>query len=1074
MKTFTSNRFRMLISIAVLLCTTFSSWASTYVPKIIAGVVKADSWTIGNNKEGIYQLKLNDDPQLEQLNTDRDVFLAPLGGAVYDNDTMYGIHFKQEWDPYEQANTYIIYNVAYDMKTWTRTKGQALSNTYGNLISSCGITHDPVTGKNFGIFYNFNMSYQVINRKLATIDFVDTEVSGAPKKEVIGIVETPFAAIAAAENGFLYGVGKDGYLYIIDKTMVEEQPCVNVYPIGDLGIEDISDNPSSMCFDPRTKKLYWSYVSNTMKSYLYEIKYNLGMVSATKLMQLPDNAYFVNMYIAPMEAADDAPAAVSNLTADFADEQTTGTVSFTLPSLTYGGDALTGELDYTVYADGVSVATGKAAAGSQVQQSVTVASDGRMVELKVTATNSVGEGAPEKLKLYIGRDVPTAVTNVKLSYNLVTKKTNLSWTAPLVGENGKTLTAANLCYNIMRCPDSVMVATQQPAITSFSEAIADDGDLTSYYYVVTPVNGVHVGASAESNHVLIGQALQPPFREDFTTKAGFDRFVVVDGNNDGKKWERYHKYYEYTGTTVDHAKMDAHREHADDDHLLTPLLKLTKGSRYELKFTAKKEYGDRKYDQQLRVLLAQQDKESVLVSDTILIDDVNFNVFFTEIVPQEDGIYQIDFHAISPANSASLLIDEVSLSASMLSISPDSVTHIVITPNVAGELKATARFIAPTMNLHGDQLERISRIDITDKYDKVVGTIANPTPGQQCEVEMTNLEAGVNTYYFVAWLDENRGMKAEVTAFIGQDRPLPPTNVTLKAEGETAVLTWVAPTLGVNNLPVNAEALKYNLYTLDEQGYAHLYKSNISSPYDTKVKTAEGEQQLLYYVIDAETTGGLSELVASNGIVIGAPYSLPYRDGFDGANQQFVWLEGDYADWNLGVTSDISSDSDGKSLAFIPHRADYAFFNLGKLSLAGVEKPTLSFDYYAIPATTTATLGIAVDCAPQGNSTTLQQIDFQKETEMKWKQVSIDLSQFKNEPYVIVKFSMVSLMDVTEQVPIVIDNLQIDDESALSIRTVPSQNNRGEGIYRLDGTRVEKNDLKKGIYIVGGRKTVVK
>jgi hypothetical protein len=207
--------------------------------------------------------------------------------------------------------------------------------------------------------------------------------------------------------------------------------------------------------------------------------------------------------------------------------------------------------------------------------------------------------------------------------------------------------------------------------------------------------------------------------------------------------------------------------------------------------------------------------------------------------------------------------------------------------------------------------------------------------------------------------------------------------------------------------------------------------------------------------------------------VIGAPYSLPYRDGFDGSNQQFVWLEGQYADWNLGVTSDISSDGDGKSLAFIPHRADYAFFNLGKLSLAGVEKPTLSFDYYAIPSTTAATLGVAVDCAPQGNSTTLQQIDFQKETEMKWKQVTIDLSQFKNEPYVIVKFSMVSLMDVTEQVPIVIDHLQIDDETTLAIRSIPSQNNQ-EGIYRLDGTRVNKNDLKKGIYIIGGRKTVVK
>ena len=92
---------------------------------IIAGVVKADSWTLGNNKEGIYRLEVKEDGQLVQLNDDRDVLLAPLGGAVYQDGTMYGIHFKQEWDDYDQAFTYTIYNVAYDMDSWTRTKAQA-------------------------------------------------------------------------------------------------------------------------------------------------------------------------------------------------------------------------------------------------------------------------------------------------------------------------------------------------------------------------------------------------------------------------------------------------------------------------------------------------------------------------------------------------------------------------------------------------------------------------------------------------------------------------------------------------------------------------------------------------------------------------------------------------------------------------------------------------------------------------------------------------------------------------------------------------------------------------------------
>ena len=284
-----------ILGIMALFVVSLSANAANYVPKIITGVVKADSWTMGNNKEGIYQLEVKEDGQLTMLVDKADPYMAPLGGAVYQDGTMHGIHFKAEWDPYEQAQTYTIYNVAYDMQDWKRTKGLALSNMYGNLISSSGITHDPVTGLNYGIFYNFNMNYEVINLKLATIDFINTEASGAPKKNIIGIVDTPFAAIAAAENGFLYGVGRDGYLYIIDKVLTDEaielgSTTVNVLPIGDLGIEDISTNPSSMTFDPRTKKLYWSYVSTKNKSYLYEINYNIGQVNATKLMQIPDNA----------------------------------------------------------------------------------------------------------------------------------------------------------------------------------------------------------------------------------------------------------------------------------------------------------------------------------------------------------------------------------------------------------------------------------------------------------------------------------------------------------------------------------------------------------------------------------------------------------------------------------------------------------------------------------------------------------------------------------------------------------------------------------------------------------------
>ena len=1069
---------RLLCCAVAAMALSLSAQAADYVPKIIAGVVKADSWTMGNNKEGIYQLEVKENGQLTQLSGERDVFLAPLGGAVYQDGTMYGIHFKQEWDPYEQANTYTIYSVAYDMQTWDRTKGLALSNMYGNLISSCGITHDPTTGQNYGIFYNFNMSYQVINRKLATIDFVNTEKSGAPKKEVIGIVETPFAAIAAADNGFLYGVGQDGFLYIIDKELQEEATSVAVYPLGDLGIEDISTNPSSMTFDPRTKKLYWSYVSTSQKSYLYEINYTLGQVSATKVMQLPDNAYLVNMYIAPMEADDDAPAAVAALTASFEGEQTTGQVTFDMPTLTYSGDALSGELSYTIYADDAPVATGTAQAGAHVAKQVTVASEGKEVTLRVAAKNDAGEGAPTKTTLYIGRDTPLTVDSLHLSYNAETEFMRLTWKAPVKGKHDLTLTQANLSYNIIRQPDNQVVA-EGTKLIAFSEKIDKTADLKSYYYEVVAVNGTHVGDTATSNKVIVGQALVPPFDENFTTQTGFDRFTVVDANNDGKTWKRYNKYYQYSGTTVNYAQMTANSLQADDDYLLLPPMQLEKGGRYALRFSACKGYAAKKYDQKLRVLVGMGDNlaDYQVVMDTLPIDDVNLNSYNTEVKIEEDGIYQIAFHAISDAGSDVLNIDEIHLAASLLASAPDQVQDIVAVADAQGYLKAQLTFTAPSKTLHGDALPAISRIVVTDADDHVLGTLLNPTPGEQCNMEITGLTNGINTYYITAYADNNPGARASFSLFAGQDYPLQPTDVKLADNGTHAVLTWEAPKKGFNGLDLNPDLITYNLYTISADGYPTLLKADIKSPYDTGINTATGDQQLLYYAIDAQNSAGLSELVATNGLVVGKPYDLPYIDIFDKTNDKFVWLEGEYADWNIGLAK-ISSDgdADGYAMAFEPNRADYGFYNLGKISLAGANEPILAFDYYAMPSATAATLTVMADAKQDGAAQVLKTINYQDETVTGWKHVELDLSDFKNEAYVIVKFSMASLQSAEQKTVIVFDDLRIGDKTQLGIQSVSSQPKAArKGIYRLDGSQADSaNGLKKGIYIIDGRKTVIK
>ena len=75
---------RLLILLPAVMVGGLLAQAGEYSPKFLCGVVKADSWTMDNNKEGIYEYDLAA-CTLTKLTAERDVYQAPLGGAVYED-----------------------------------------------------------------------------------------------------------------------------------------------------------------------------------------------------------------------------------------------------------------------------------------------------------------------------------------------------------------------------------------------------------------------------------------------------------------------------------------------------------------------------------------------------------------------------------------------------------------------------------------------------------------------------------------------------------------------------------------------------------------------------------------------------------------------------------------------------------------------------------------------------------------------------------------------------------------------------------------------------------------------------
>lgn len=1064
-------RTRKLLSIAIMLSALPTSmWATDYVPKIVAGVVKADSWTMENAAAGVYQLEVKEEPTLTQLSQGNDVMAAPLGGAVYADGEMHGIHFLTEPDLYDGSTSYTIYHVTYNMQDWTRTKTVAMDNLYANLISSCGIAHDPVSGLCYGIFYNFNFDMQVINRKLAAIDFSTDK----PTKTNVDVVDTPFAAIAFAANGFLYGVGQDGYLYIIDTT------DASLYPLGDLGLEDISTYPASMTFDPRTEKLYFSYVTTGMKSQLYEISYAIGSVKATKVMDVPDNAFLVNMHIA--QTIEGAPMAATNLQLTFEGERTTGMVSFTMPTTTQDAEPLEGELTYTIAANGTEIAEGQAEAGEEVNTEVTVPQSGD-TEISVIIKNDKGESSAVKTTQYIGRDIPKAVGNLHLAYNTTTGKAELSWTAPTEGQHGKTLTEANLAYNVVRQPGNVVVATATKE-TSFREELSNEGELTAYRYEVTPLNGELEGETATSNTIVLGDALEVPFTEDFYKEEGFNRFTVVDANEDGVynqytgwkgQWAHFYKYYQYSGSTVYGASITAGSQ-ADDDWLISPAIRLQQGNRYELSFEANKSYAASNYDQKMEVWYGEGDDTSAYqLLMTCDIDDVNMKMFTTEIVPDADGLYRIAFHAISNANSDRLLMTNVKLDVLITAQAPLAATDMTITPGEKGALTATVKLTAPTKNVAGDDLTEITKIEILDANGQVVGTTENVTPGEPCTIECSNLKNGYNTLTAIAFVGENRGEKTSAEAFIGVDRPLAPTNIRLCDDGSQAYLTWEAPSEeGYYGHYVNPEALTYNLFTIADDGYADLYQENITQPYQLEETTNSGDQHLLYYAMNAQSAAGEGPIVATNSLVVGESYPLPFNESFANGfhSGQFIWFVGNMEDISRNFKlSDNAADGDDAALAFYPNYSSNGIFNTGKISLEGAVAPVFSFSYYAMPEEN-MTLIVSLDCLPQGVWQQVAAIDFNQETEEGWKTVQVALTDFMASPYIIARFDMTSMSDNFS--PVIIDNIRVEEPHATAVTHLATPNTQQPTvIYDLQGRRLGSYP-GKGVYIIDGHKVVKK
>ncbi|MGE0077120.1 MAG: carboxypeptidase regulatory-like domain-containing protein [Bacteroidales bacterium] len=284
-------------------------------------------------------------------------------------------------------------------------------------------------------------------------------------------------------------------------------------------------------------------------------------------------------------ALNGIPARVDNLTPIPGENGVVSMgLSWTNPSTTYGGSALTELTAINIYKDGAAtptVFTTTLGIGATATWTDPNPTEGNHTYI-VKAINSLGQSFADTVNTFVGIDVPSEPQNLSLVNN--SGVAALSWSAPEgLGVKGGWYNTNNITYRIVRNPGNVVLET------SYSGNSYTDNTITSlgiYSYVVTARNSDGVGGFATSNTVKIGSAIVLPFAETWEDPSTLNLWTIINSTNDEGTWARgSSRGYTYPSCMYFYTFNGNYSP--EDDWVISPKMRFETGKTYRLTFYAK-------------------------------------------------------------------------------------------------------------------------------------------------------------------------------------------------------------------------------------------------------------------------------------------------------------------------------------------------------------------------------------------------------------------------------------------------------------------------------------------------------
>lgn len=358
--------------------------------------------------------------------------------------------------------------------------------------------------------------------QLFTIDLNTAE------SKLVADLDRRFFTLACTYEGQLYGISFEGDFCKIDKTNG------NVTVVGATGWHPTYYQ--SMEFDHSDETLYWA--ANLMGGTDFDdciatVDVNTG--AAQKVAAVGNSPQIAGLYVPFAASAKGTPSAVSDFECvPGANGATTVALYWMNPTQTFDGKELSSLTDIKVYRDRELIKTFE---NPEMGEEMSYTDDlgdvkGGYHFYSVVASNSVGKGAEEKVRIFVGRDIPADITTLTLQHDGYDKAV-ISWNQPELGPNGGYVDASSLSYKVVRKPDGRVIADGLKQTTVSDENISPVGQ---YSYSVVASNADGESNAVETETRVFGPAYSMPVTFDFTAFDADNSWTVMDANKDGYAW----------------------------------------------------------------------------------------------------------------------------------------------------------------------------------------------------------------------------------------------------------------------------------------------------------------------------------------------------------------------------------------------------------------------------------------------------------------------------------------------------------------------------------------------------------